>query len=109
MQAVELGAPEAVDTIGLLVSELVSNVVLHARTACSVVMVRLGDHLRVEVTDASSRAPSSPLTARDPLAQSGRGMAMVASLASNHGTIDRGDDGKTVWFELPVTGPGARG
>jgi anti-sigma regulatory factor (Ser/Thr protein kinase) len=104
-RAAELGAPGAVDTVGLLVSELVSNVVLHARTRCTVALVRLGDHLRVEVSDASSRAPSLPRTAGDPLAQSGRGMAMVARLASSHGTIDRGEHGKTVWFELPVVAP----
>lgn len=97
----ELGAVELADEVGLLVTELIGNVVLHARTTCTVTVVRTGDRMRVEVADGSARLPSPPRS-RDPMAQSGRGMQLVDRMAAAHGVVDRGDAGKTVWFELVI-------
>jgi hypothetical protein len=50
------GEADLVDTVTLLVTELVTNVLLHARTPCELRIVR-GDRLRVEVVDGSARVP----------------------------------------------------
>ena len=67
-----VGAPELADTMALLVSELVSNVVLHARTSCSLSISQTSQRIRVEVQDGSDRLPGVRQRT-DPLAQSGRG------------------------------------
>ena len=94
-----LDAAELADTLALLVSELVSNVVLHARTACTLTIEDHADRLRVEVRDGSDRLPG--LAARaDPLAQSGRGMLLVDGLSDGHGVEPLPGGGKLIWFEL---------
>ena len=98
---VRVGAPELSDTMALLVSELVSNVVLHARTPCSLSIGESSGRIRVEVEDGSDRMPG--LKARnDPLAQSGRGMQLVDGLSAAYGVDPQPMGGKRVWFELVV-------
>jgi anti-sigma regulatory factor (Ser/Thr protein kinase) len=97
----EVGGVELADTMELLVSELVSNVVLHARTPCTLSILREGRRIRVEVHDGSDRLPGS-LLRTDPLAQSGRGMQLVDGLSAAHGVEPSADGGKCVWFELEV-------
>lgn len=95
------GAAELSDTMALLVSELVSNVVLHARTPCSLSIRQTSDRFRVEVQDGSDRLPGLRERA-DPLAQSGRGMQLVDGLSAAHGVDPEPLGGKRVWFELEV-------
>lgn len=96
-----VGAPELSDTMALLVSELVSNVVLHARTRCCLTISQTPSRIRVEVQDGSDRLPG--LRERtDPLAQSGRGMVLVDGLSAAHGVDPQPAGGKRVWFELEV-------
>lgn len=87
----------ALDTLVLLTSELVTNVVAHARTSCHLGVELLPDVVRVSVSDESGIA-LAPRTA-DQHAESGRGLALVESLSLNWGVITR-DTGKTVWFEV---------
>jgi anti-sigma regulatory factor (Ser/Thr protein kinase) len=94
-----VGASEMADTMALLVSELVSNVVLHARTPCSLRIDQRGGRLRVEVSDGSDRLPGSAART-DPLASSGRGMLLVEGLSAAHGVEPEPAGGKRVWFEL---------
>lgn len=89
------------DTLGLLVSELVSNVVLHARTPCDLSISRVGSRLRVEVRDGSSRLPRT-VGQPDPFALSGRGMLLVDALSDSHGAEPLEGGGKLVWFELAL-------
>ncbi len=97
----QVGASELADTMALLVSELVSNVVLHARTPCCLSISQTGGRVRVEVQDGSDRLPG--LRERtDPLAQSGRGMQLVDGLSAAHGVEPDPTGGKRVWFELEV-------
>jgi anti-sigma regulatory factor (Ser/Thr protein kinase) len=81
----------------LAVSELATNAVVHARTPFSVAARVQGSGIRLSVRDASAARP----TLRDggQLAPSGRGLRIVAALASNWG-VDVDADGKTVWAEL---------
>ncbi|MGN6692897.1 MAG: ATP-binding protein [Aquihabitans sp.] len=95
------GAAELSDTMALLVSELVSNVVLHARTPCSLSIRQMRDRFRVEVQDGSDRLPGMR-ERTDPLAQSGRGMQLVDGLSAAHGVDPEPRGGKRVWFELEL-------
>ena len=87
---------ELVATCVLLVSELATNSVLHARTGFSVELVHDGA-LRVEVVDDDPRLPHLRDSRVD--AASGRGMRMVTALARASGAQERAP-GKAVWFEL---------
>ncbi|MFF6814101.1 SpoIIE family protein phosphatase [Streptomyces sp. NPDC012403] len=96
-------APDLVDTAQLLVSELVTNVVLHARTEVEVA-ARVDDgtvHVRV-----GDRRPDRGLVPHGcpSYAGTGQGLALVAALSSRRG-VETGDEGKTVWFELGPEGP----
>jgi anti-sigma regulatory factor (Ser/Thr protein kinase) len=89
--------PDFADAAGLLVSELVTNAVVHARTDVTLhVAVRRGV-LRIEVTDGSPVVPS----ARRPtaLTGTGRGLQLVDHLADRWGVV-KARKGKTIWFEL---------
>jgi len=88
---------EVAELAVLLVSELASNAVLHARTPFELVVEDDGRRLRVEVHDDSSALP----TLKDYVAESitGRGLHIVAASADNWGFEAR-ERGKCVWFEL---------
>lgn len=89
----------------LVVSELATNAVLHARSAFTV-RVRLDEAgtLRVEVLDTSATLPAP--RAFSTAATTGRGLAIIEDLVSAWG-VERVDGGKAVWVEL-VAGAGAR-
>jgi DNA-binding NarL/FixJ family response regulator len=88
---------EQLDTINLLVSEVVTNAIVHAGTDVEV--------SRIEVTDQGLSLPT-PREASDE-ETSGRGLALVEALASEWG-VDSRPEGKVVWFEVPrLDGPAA--
>ncbi|MGW4896857.1 SpoIIE family protein phosphatase [Kitasatospora sp. NPDC004240] len=110
------GLPEVVDDAVVLVSELVTNAVVHAGTAAEVCCLREDGTIRVEVTDHHPERglPSFadvPVTASDryadPDGEGGRGLLMCSALASRWG-VEYSAGRKTVWFRLalpePVTG-----
>ena len=83
----------------LLVSELATNAVLHARTDFSVhVSIRDG-RIRVEVHDSNERPPVIGHTPTE--ATSGRGLHLVQELAAGWGVESR-PEGKVVWFQVPA-------
>jgi DNA-binding NarL/FixJ family response regulator len=89
---------ELLDNAMLLVSELVTNAVVHAGSEVDV-MIRLdGSCLRVEVGDTSDVVPRMQPPSVD--ATSGRGLPLVENLASRWGVAPRPAGGKSVWFEL---------
>lgn len=92
--------PERLDDARLLVTELVSNAVLHGTGPVGLVLSRGGGSLRVAVEDES---PLMPVLRQTPEPDaSGRGMHLVAQLANNWGVAPRPDGrpGKRVWFEI---------
>lgn len=101
------GCTERRDVAVLLVSELVTNGVLHAGTPVGVAAGFDGDTLAVAVTDGvPGGIDGGPWPDRHPRgAPSGRGLRIVDSLADDWG-VSVHDQGKTVWFEL---GPAASG
>jgi len=91
------GAAEFEDAAVLLTSELVTNALLHARSAPEL-NVRLTDgRLRVGVSDRTPVAPVRKRYGKE--AATGRGLLLVETMASAWGT-EPSDDGKEVWFEL---------
>jgi anti-sigma regulatory factor (Ser/Thr protein kinase) len=88
-------------TAALLVSELVTNAVIHGRTTATVEVHRPADTLRVTVSDDNPALPAAG-EAPDFDAENGRGLLIVSKLAPRWG-IEPGDGGKAIWFELAVT------
>ncbi|MCC9311239.1 ATP-binding protein [Kitasatospora sp. RB6PN24] len=86
----------------LLLSELVTNAVVHGKPDGTRILVKLAvrdDVLRVEVHDRIEGTPLPRQAAAD--AMSGRGLCLVDSLALRWGCGPRGDGylGKVVWCE----------
>lgn len=87
------------ETAMLLTSELVTNVIVHARTPMRLDLDLTEDAIRVAVVDD---APRSPAIRRAHDARlTGRGMNLVDALATEWG-VDPSPPGKKVWFELPA-------
>ncbi|MDF2143724.1 SpoIIE family protein phosphatase [Knoellia sp. p5-6-4] len=89
-------------------SELVTNVVLHAGTDAHVSLELDGSRLTCSVSDTGSRG--LPTTAsQGGSATRGRGLRLVQSISSAFGS-HRTANGATVWFEVEVgaTSPGDR-
>lgn len=90
----------AVDTLHLVLSEVVSNAVLHAGSAPEVAVRLLDGFLRVEVADDSSVLPEA--READESSVGGWGMGIIASETSRWGVERRAGGGKVVWFDVPV-------
>ncbi len=83
----------------LLVTEIVTNAVIHAGTPLQLELSRDGDHMvRFSVRDYSRDQPVLRWPA--PGAVSGRGLQIVNRVASRWWVEDE-PDGKVVWVELP--------
>jgi anti-sigma regulatory factor (Ser/Thr protein kinase) len=97
------GRGDLIETAALLSSELVTNVIVHARSDM-IVGLDLDDHrLRVTVSDGSDQPPRY----RDrlpALGERGRGLQVVDALATSWG-VNEGIRGKSVWFELAQQRP----
>ena len=94
----------AVDTLHLVLSEVVSNAVVHGRSAPEIAVRLLDGFLRVEVADQSEAMPEA--RAADDSATSGRGIGIIGSQTARWGVEPRAGGGKVVWFDVPVFGPG---
>ncbi len=94
-----LGTSSAdVDTVLLLVSEVVTNAVLHAR---SVIRLTIDDRdgvVRVEVQDESPMLPRMHLFRL--ASATGRGLRLLEQLSSAWGVEPVAGSGKVVWFEV---------
>lgn len=92
---------DQLDSAVLLVSEMMTNVLVHTDADALLVAEVTGEtgkrRMRVEVTDASDDLPHR----RHPgeLASSGRGLVLVELLADLWGVDPRGE-GKSIWFEF---------
>lgn len=88
---------DLVEAATLLVSEIVTNAILHAGTAIDLRASVTGEGLRVEVGDGSAHLPTR--RRYGPTAGTGRGMMLLEQLVDDWGA-ERCADGKTVWFVL---------
>lgn len=87
------------ETTLLLVTELVSNGVRHAKTTLTLVLSFDGSRLYVGVSDHDERPPV--LADSSVTSHHGWGLQLISALASDWGTR-RLREGKTVWFDLSI-------
>ncbi|MEW1867388.1 ATP-binding protein [Streptomyces caelestis] len=103
----EWGQPEIAGDVALVVSELMTNALLHGSVRGRLIRVRvtLGDRiLRVEVSDPRGERPPRPRPAGDDAAdQFGRGLLLVGAVAARWGWEPR-TVGKTVYAEWDLPG-----
>ena len=88
---------EVVEDAVLLVSELVTNSVVHGGPPVIVAVDCDGDALQVRVRDGSPVLPARRTA--DHGDEGGRGLALVDTLSTDWG-VDPQPDGKHVWFVL---------
>jgi len=88
-----------VDDLLLLVSELVTNAVIHAGSPAVVRLDADVERIKVAVSDLDPATQPS-VTDPEPTASSGRGVLLVDRLAARWG-VEPQHQGKVVWFELP--------
>lgn len=81
-----------------VVTELVNNAVVHARTPLELVIGLRADGLDIAVHDGSRQLPE-PRAPRPATAPGGRGMIMVSALAARWG-VETTPRGKVVWAVL---------
>jgi anti-sigma regulatory factor (Ser/Thr protein kinase) len=80
----------------LLVSEVVTNAILHSGSEDVIVSICVDDRVRVRVEDHGSGVP----IIAPPVAVGGLGLRLVDRLSTSWG-VDAILDGKVVWFDLP--------
>ena len=101
--------PEQLSVLHLLISEVVTNGVLHGRTTLHVGVSVVDDEVLVTVQDGNDQLP--PQSAMPPaasFAESGRGMALVSALAADYGWSGLPEGpGKVVWFTVRATAASA--
>lgn len=93
------------DEAALLVSEVVTNSVLHAGGTIDLTVRRRGNGIRVEVGDRSAAMPSPRSYAGDSV--TGRGLEILDLTATNWGA-ELSEEGKVVWFELGTASAAGR-
>ncbi len=92
------GASELVGDAQIVVTELVTNAIRHARGLVQLHATVGETVVRIEVADESpDQLPVH--TPTQEASEGGRGVAMVEALAAHWGITTR-DSGKTVWVEL---------
>ncbi|MGW0310492.1 ATP-binding SpoIIE family protein phosphatase [Streptomyces flavidovirens] len=92
---------EQLDAAVLMVSEMVTNVLVHTDGDALLIAEAKGEpgvrRLRVEVTDSSDELPHKRRPGE--MASSGRGLILMEMLAHTWGVDPKGE-GKSIWFEL---------
>jgi anti-sigma regulatory factor (Ser/Thr protein kinase) len=87
------------DTATLLVSEVVTNAILHARTTVTLTVEVAGEVVRITVRDGSPIQPRIHSFAAT--SATGRGLRLLDRLAKRWGVdADPATGGKVVWFEV---------
>nr|WP_203943981.1 ATP-binding protein [Planotetraspora thailandica] len=98
------GMHEMSDVAELLVSELVTNALCHARGPVGLTLSTMDGLLRCEVEDAGTVVPHVYEATDDD--EGGRGLGLLDMLACCWGGA-RTSTGKVMWFELPACSPAA--
>ncbi|MFC8594221.1 ATP-binding protein [Streptomyces atroolivaceus] len=91
--------PEETEVAELLLSELVTNALIHTRNGAVVTVTSAPARLRVEVRDFVTGQEPAPYVPNADDGTHGRGLLLVQSLADSWGVTMQAL-GKVVWFEL---------
>ncbi|MFI8214313.1 SpoIIE family protein phosphatase [Streptomyces sp. NPDC085932] len=97
------GVVAEADAVLLVVSELVTNALVHTQGAVRLDLTLAADRLRVTVSDSSPRAPAKPVVV-DWESTGGRGLYLVEAMSAAWGSVPVGG-GKQVWSEIVVSRP----
>ncbi len=89
------------DDVVMVVSEVVTNAIVHAKSPMTLSLHRLGPSVRGQVTDHSTAWPTPLPAGMDE--EHGRGLAIVAAYADRWGVTSE-SEGKAVWFVCGETG-----
>lgn len=98
-QLSEWGLAVLADDARLVASELLTNAVLHAQPPIAMLLTRLVDGVRLEVSDGSSDTPLLVRAGTDVM--TGRGWTLVEALCHDWGVVPT-DTGKVVWATLQL-------
>lgn len=100
------GSQSARDTATLLLSEVVTNAILHvvAGQAIEITLTVTGGQLLAEVHDDSASLP----VRRSSHERGGWGLELLELLATRWGVREHPGHGKTVWFEMDDVPPLSR-
>ncbi|MBG0851612.1 SpoIIE family protein phosphatase [Streptomyces spinoverrucosus] len=91
---------EAADAVLLVVSELVTNALVHTQGPIGLNLTLGENRVRVAVSDASPRAPAKPVIV-DWESTGGRGLLLVEAVSESFGSVPVAG-GKQVWSEIQV-------
>lgn len=94
------GIEGPVDDALLVVSELATNALTHARSSYRVKLSATMNALRIEVDDDGAGTPEPRLLTETE--EHGRGLYLVGSLAASWGMEAADGGGKRIWAELPL-------
>jgi anti-sigma regulatory factor (Ser/Thr protein kinase) len=94
------GLDACADEAGLVVDELVTNAIKHARSPMTLSVAHRSDRVVVQVEDDSSADPQ-PRPATGSLEESGRGLRLVSQMSLEWGTTPL-PTGKRVWAEISL-------
>ena len=90
--------PDMRESVELMVSELATNGIRHGHTSFELTIERIGEGVRVEVTDHGGGTPAMRFPGPDE--PTGRGLQIVDMLSDEWGFYEKEGRGKTVWFSL---------
>jgi anti-sigma regulatory factor (Ser/Thr protein kinase) len=90
-------SPDTLDAVELMVSELATNSIRHARTGFDLSIDVTPARIRVEVSDIGGGEPT--LRSPEPTEPRGRGLQIVEAMSASWGVVPT-EDGKTVWFTV---------
>ena len=94
-----LVTPDQLDHAVLIVSELVTNAVLHTGTPCTVELLDGGEVLQLRVRDGGTMLPLRRLSPSSTMS-TGRGLQLLERVAVRWGVERVPHEGKVVWAEL---------
>jgi len=89
----------------LLVTELVTNALLHGDAPVKLRLIQLADRMRIEVEDRGRGVPIQVRHSTE--AMTGRGLSLVSAVASSWGVDPAPNGGKVVWAEIHEADAGA--
>jgi len=94
---------ESAEAAELIISELVTNAVVHSASSVISCALRLGGGmLYIEVTDQGAGQPVLAVQEADAEDVSGRGLLLVSALSKAWGVTSAVPGGLTVWAAVPV-------